>query len=276
MRALNFYFEFMEKGRLPTPFQMGSGDSDTSNSGVLAVLFIPPYADRELLELKPGYKAFYLPYHNGFYMDLEGVDSADSYLKQSLGSKVVKNLRRQERRLSDCGAVHLEVHRNQLSRDRYDRLMERMRTLISDRFEGLGVSHSALERWPEYCQHAYAQILKGNASLMVLSLDSTVIGMGLNYHYKTTLDSAMTTFSMDYEKYGVGQIMLLHKLRWALAQGVRLVDLRWGDLPHKRRLANRIMRYQLAIIFKRNSPVQWVKAAGLYVYLRLKTRLRPA
>lgn len=275
MRRYNFYFEFLEQGRLPHFFQ-GSGSGTGNAAGVAALLFIPHYIPHSHLALKPSYKALYLPYHQGFYVDLSAYPDAEGYLRSQIGGRNLKKMRRLRRRLSGLGELRLDVYHGEMESETCTQLMNTMKSMISERFDQLGLEHTALQRWTDYESSILPMIKLRRASLMVLTQDNTIIGMGLNYHFNGVMDSAITTFKKGYEKYGIGQLMLWEKLRWAYANQWSLMDLRWGDLPHKRKLANRIIRYRAAVVYPKNAPLHFILALGLWLALRLKVRLKSA
>ena len=135
--------------------------------------------------------------------------------------------------------------------------MDRFKAMIEARFAQRNMKHDALKRWDEYRDTTYGRILDRKASLIVYYDHLQPIAIGLNIQREQALFSAITTYDIQYHKYSLGLQLIMAKIQWSYELGIKFVDLGWGDLEHKKALANRLEAYRTDVVYPAGKP--WLK-----------------
>ncbi|RAJ16035.1 GNAT family N-acetyltransferase [Arenibacter echinorum] len=264
LRRLNFFFEFFEKNSI-LPFY----ESLTNNINgqiiynenteglkafenglcVCVVNMIPPYFDFKIDNRNKLYRAFQVKYRTGFIMDLSQYANADEYLKSHLGSRHRKNILSKIKRLESCFDISYKTHYGAIDDLEYKFLFEEFERMIRDRFKQRGEEHVGLKRWNLYKENVYELILKARASLFVIYDGKKPISINLNYHFENILDSAITSYDIDYAKFGLGNIAVYKKMEWCFQNDYQRIDMRWGELYYKRLWSNAIEEYKCDVVY---------------------------
>ncbi|WP_170126275.1 GNAT family N-acetyltransferase [Arenibacter echinorum] len=280
---MNFFFEFFEKNSI-LPFyeevnnrtngQISVNKSIEkivgSKSGVFVVNFIPPYLDAKINIQNTSYRAFQVKPRTGFIMDLSPFPNADEYLKSHLGSKNRRNILSRLKRLESCFDITYKCYFGEIDESEYEFLFQEFELMIGSRFEQRGDEHVGFQRWDDYKESVYDLIRNKRASLFVIYDQKKPIVINLNYHYQNILDIAIPSYDIDYSKFGLGQIVLVKQLEWCFQNDIKMVDMRWGDLPYKRLWCNKIEEYKCDVVYNKNNPTNLILAFTIAKYLNIK------
>ena len=269
LKKLNFFFEFFEKNSI-FPFyeslfnnvngQMSENGNTEKVEGlgkgicICVVNMIPPYFNLKINERGGIYRAFRIKSRTGFIIDLSQFSNADDYLKLHLGSRHRKNILSRLKRLESCFDISYKTYFGTIASSDYKFLFAEFERMIKNRFNQRGEEHVGLKRWDIYKEHVYGLILKKRASLFVVYDGEKPISINLNYHFENILDSAITSYDIDYAKFGLGNIAVLKKMEWCIQNNYVKIDMRWGELPYKRLWCNAIEEYQCDIVYN-NLPI---------------------
>lgn len=269
IQADNFFFHYAENGRIPsyysqpkgTPEELKDSNAEAANSSNLTIVnCIPPYLEHTTLELGKGYRSIDSHYRRGYLLDFTGFSDADDYIKARFGSKGLRKVRKELRRLEQNLGIELQVIYGEIQVSTYESLMEALRMMIRSRFRERSENHFAIKHWEDYKASLLNMILLKRASLFVFARDNMPVSISVNYHCNEVLASMMTSFDQEYSQYGPGKLMLLTKIYWCFENGYSKMDLAWGDYPHKGRLANVIYKYKSQIIYKEGNPLMLLAA----------------
>ncbi|MCO5723350.1 GNAT family N-acetyltransferase [Robiginitalea marina] len=277
----NFFFTYFEEDQVPSYYIVPDKAEDSGQIvykdfhsvkpwGTGLIFCIPPYLDFGQLLLREGYSAITLCYRSGYLLDFAGFESPDQYLKKQLGSRALKKINRDFRRLDEKHVVTFEAFFGEIEKKSYQRLMDAFQEMIRDRFAENADEHTALQRWDFYRDSVFDLILIKKASLFVMYGNGVPISLALNYHKGTVLDSAVTTFKNDMASYGLGKLMLVKKIQWCFEHGYDKMDLRWGDFEHKKKLANRVYTFKNQIIYRKGNIIARMRAQVLAFLLKIK------
>jgi hypothetical protein len=267
LKRLNFFFEFFEKNSI-LPFY-GSLVNNTNGKIIInekikeikgkgrgicvcVVNMIPPYFDLEINKENAHYKAFQVKYRTGYIIDLSQYSNVDEYLKSYLGSRHRKNILGRLNKLQSCFSIHYKVYFGEIDDLEFRVLFKELERMIRTRFEQRGEEHVGLKRWDLYEENVYDLILNKRASLFVIYDDKKPIAISLSYHFENILDSAITSYDIDYAKFGLGNIELLQKLEWCFENNYKRLDMRWGELRYKRLWCNAIEEYNCDVVYNNN------------------------
>ena len=264
LRRLNFFFEFFEKNSILPFYESVTNNinghiiNNENTEGLKAyenglcvcvVNMIPPYFDFKIDNQNKLFGAFQVKYRTGFIMDLSQYANAEEYLKSHLGSRHRKNILSKLKRLESCFDISYKTHYGAIDDLEYKFLFEEFERMIRDRFKQRGEEHVGLKRWNLYKENVYELILKKRASLFVIYDGKKPISINLNYHFENILDSAITSYDIDYAKFGLGNIAVYKKMEWCFQNDYQRIDMRWGELYYKRLWSNAIEEYKCDVVY---------------------------
>jgi len=282
IQRYNFHFDFFEKrfipeyykkisGIPPDYYQLSDSEKDIgSNKNIAIVNCIPPYLSVNEANLIDSYSCYSKSYRTGFAMDLSKSSSAREYLRNQLGKKVFKNLRQDMQRLDRSYTIRFDIYHGQIDKVTYQFLLDKLEGFILDRFKGRTSKHTALNRWKEYTDTAFDQIIAKNASLFVLYEKDNPIAISLNYHYKNTLCSAIISFDRAFYKFSLGRQMFVKQIEWCYENGYRLIDMGWGSFDYKIKFSNAVFRYKTDVLYSKKSYLQKLMAFTISWLLFIK------
>ena len=227
LQKLNFFFEFFERNTL-FPFyesvnnitngnitcNQNTKEIGTYKNRINVVNFIPPYLDLKINKQKTPFRAFQVKPRLGFIIDLNQFANVDDYFKVQLGSRKKKTVLAGLKRLESCFDISYKIYFGEIDILEYEFLFSEFERMITKRFEQRKQEHAGYKRWTLYKKSVYDLILKKRASLFVIYNKKKAIVIDLNYHFDNILDSAMSSYDIDYAKFGLGNIALVKQLEW--------------------------------------------------------------
>ena len=271
IQRYNFHFEFFEKRFIPEYYkeisgvpldyyQLSDSEKDIGNKRIAIIKCIPPYLSVNEDNLIDSYSCYRKSYLLGFAMDLSKSISAREYLRNQLGKKMFKNLSQDMRRLERSHTIRFEIYHGQIEKATYKLLLDKLEGFIRDRFEGRTSKHTALNRWKDYTDTAFDQIIAKNASLFVLYEKDSPIAISLNYHYKNIFYSAITSFEQTFYKFSLGRQMFVKQIEWCYENGYRLIDMAWGSFDYKIKFSNAVFRYKTHVLYSKKNYLEKLMA----------------
>lgn len=286
LKRLNFSFEFFKKDSI-LPFYnhiynktndkiIVNNDVDNSEkhiSDIFVVNYIPQYFDLRLDINKSPFSFYKISTYLGFRADFDGFNNVDEYMK-SRSRNGIKKILRNHKRLEKCFNITYEMYYGSITKEKYVSLFDCLESMIIKRFEQRNEDHDGLKKWALYKSSSYQMILDKKASLFVISDGEKPIVIGLGFHCQNIFDSAVTSYDIDYAKYGLGNIAVLKKMEWCFDNGYDIYDMGWGELPYKRLWCNAIEPYECHILYKRNKIEKRIIAYAIVLIMNIKTILR--
>lgn len=272
---LNFCFEFFEKNSI-FPFY-NSVYNNSNNQTLLnddlegskidkkhiyVVNCIPPYFDLGMNKDLP-FKAIKTSLRRGFLINLDGYYNLEDYLKNQLGSKRSKKMRSGIRRLETCFDIQYKMFFGEIEKDEYLNLMDNLEMMIKKRFSQKNKEHTGLKNWNSYVDKVYSLILYRKASLFTIYDDKKPIVIGIGFHSQNIFNSAITSYDIDYSKFGLGNIAVVKKLEWCFQNKFDILDMLWGELDYKKQWCNVIHDYESHILY--NDQMFFQKIAANFI-----------
>lgn len=287
LKKLNFSFEFFERNSV-YPFYKSvhnrTNDSilinkSTENAGeylndISIVKYIPPYFELDVdKENSPFdlHKIYAIP---GFRADLESFINVEEYMKVQLSKGVMKTIKSRLRRLENCFDITYEMYCGSITKEKYNFLFDQLELMINRRFSQRNEAHFGLKKWVFYKENAYQLILDKKAAFFLISDGEKPIVIGLNFLYENIFDSAITSYDIDYAKFGLGNIAVLKKMEWCFNNGYSKFDMRWGDLAYKRMWCNTIEQYECHVLYNKKNIGKRITAYIVVVVMNFKIYLR--
>src|SRR5690606_17693723 len=227
---------------------------------------VPDYF--QLGNLPPGYDLKSVPQDNwGHSIDLNEVSSVDQYMESQFKSKPRSIIKRYIKRLELCFPISYKYHYGEMDYKDYEKIFDALHKMISDRFVQRKESHMEVWRWDELKKDTYGLICSKQASFFVIYDVDLPIEISLNYHLNDVLFSSISSFDIDYAKFGLGHVEIHKQLEWCLEHGYTRFEMGVGGMDYKRRWSNRIYRFTHWILVP-NRPL-WSKWAALMEHGRV-------
>nr|WP_299342964.1 GNAT family N-acetyltransferase [Allomuricauda sp.] len=210
----------------------------------------------------------------GYSIDLKGFETIDQYLESQFKSKTRSIIRRYVSRLEKCFPIKYQMYFGKIDKKEYERLMASLEHMIRQRFNQRKEKHMEMNRWEAIKKEAFALINSKKASLFVIFDGHFPIEISLNYHCGKNVFSSISSFDLNYSKFGLGHVEIYKQLEWCLENGHELFDMGVGGMDYKRRWCNHIYRFENWILIHNTSF--WSKYLGSqeYILMRIKEYLK--
>ena len=244
-----------------------------SGSKVYSVNLVPSYMscklnDEHLFNRKK------IPQHNwGYAIFLNSDSNAAGYLKNKFNSNFRTNLNRSIRRLETCFDINYKMYHGKITIHDYEALMESLRIMLVNRFKAINEPNNNLPKWKEICAETFPLINQKKASLFVIYDGNKPIEISLNYHLDKILFSSISSYDLDYSKFGLGHIEIYKQLEWCYLNDYDVFEMGVGGMDYKRRWSNNIYNYEHHIYYNKSFPAN---CYGLFeiTKIRLKEYLK--
>lgn len=242
--------------RIPTKDSKNLVASKTEgnlNADLFSIKKVPEYFETEIRDSNQ-WRIKKFPSVKGYAIQLDDATSADHYLRQH-NKKQRENTKRLLRRLENCFQISYELYYGSISEDMYRKLMERLKLMILKRFEQRAEISESIKIWNHVLSTSFNLINQKKASLFVIYDDQLPIAISLNYHYDQILFGYISSYDIDYYKFGLGNLLIYKQLDWCIENGYNHFDMGWGDLKYKKWWSNNIYQFNHHIVFPKNSPL---------------------
>ncbi|XMO86129.1 GNAT family N-acetyltransferase [Algibacter sp. AS12] len=234
-------------------FENPNQNLDSTNLGAVHLIeFVPPFFKLKFNASKGRLSSFKYTYFKGFMCDLSTSKTLEDYMSTQLGKKKKKVVLSRLRRLETCFNIEYKTFYGDISDEECDDLMDAFKTMIIKRFDQRGDIHSSLKAWDFYKEEAANLIRKKKACLFVIYNDNKPISISLNFLCNDIFESAISSYEIDYAKFGLGNIIVLKKIEWCLANGYNIFNMRYGDYPYKRVWCNTVFLYDSYVVYKKS------------------------
>ncbi|MBS9463885.1 GNAT family N-acetyltransferase [Flagellimonas sp. 389] len=210
----------------------------------------------------------------GYSVFLNSVKTIDEYLDFQFKSKYRSIIRRYVRRLETCFNIEYRLYHTKIEKDEYYFLMEALYNMLTKRFKQRDEIHKNIGEWDDILERTLPLIISGKASLFVIYNGDEPIEISLNYHFDKILFSTISSYDIDYSKFGLGHVEIYKQLEWCLKNDYILFEMGVGGMDYKRRWSNNIYNYEHRIVYKKPSLGVNLQAAFEINKIRLKEYLK--
>ncbi|MEJ1222343.1 GNAT family N-acetyltransferase [Sediminicola sp. 1XM1-17] len=218
------------------------------------VALIPEYLNPVLKKEDQYIQKTYYQNNLGYAIRMKDVINIDSYLKSQFKSnhKVVK---RSLTRLESCFNINYKVFFGSITKEEYAFLMSALQEMLVRRFAQRNDEHKKLREWNIILDNTFDQINRKEASLFIIYDGKKPIDISLNYHFDKIIFSAISSYDIDYHKFGVGHVEMIKLVEWCLKDQFELLELGYGDLEYKRRWCNYIYQFKYQVVYNEQSLI---------------------
>tara|TARA_R110002012_G_scaffold283304_2_gene473606 strand:+ start:56130 stop:57284 length:1155 start_codon:yes stop_codon:yes gene_type:complete len=188
----------------------------------------------------------------GYAIHLNSESTIDSYLEEQFKYKYRSIIRRFVKRLESSFNITYALYYGEISEEKYHFLMDALERMIQNRFTERNEKHKDIAQWLRYKKTSFAKINNKRASLFVIYNENEPIEISLNYHFDKILFSAMSSYDIDYSKFGLGHVEIYKQVEWCAKNKYLLFEMGVGGMDYKRRWSNVIYRFQHHIMFSKS------------------------
>jgi len=206
----------------------------------------------------------------GFTMSLGNYSDIDSYMQDQFKTKRRNELFRRIKKLEKSFNINYKCFHGTVDKGECLALLASLKEMIISRFQQRNQVSDSLKNWMQIQTTIHSLIKDKKASLFVIYNEDIPISISICYHYGNVFFSYITSYYIDYYKFGLGNIMLYKKLEWCFKNNYKFLDLGWGELDYKRRWCNHIHNLEHYILFPNNSFPGFLMA----IWEGNKTRLK--
>lgn len=240
--------------------------SDTPSHRVYSFALVPDYL--EISIESPNKYAIKTGRQNnlGYAIALEDKFVLDSFLKSQFKSNY-RNLKKRHLRLESCFNITYKMFYGDLGRDEYQYLMTCLRSMLVRRFSQKNDQNESLTEWEEIMANTFGQVNLKEASIFVIYSNDIPIDISINYHFQKIMYGAVSSYDIDYHKFGLGSIEKVKLLEWCVANDYKILEFAYGDLDYKNTWSNCTYKFKYQVVYFKQSL--WALIMGNIELLRL-------
>ncbi len=228
-----------------------SQTASTPELPVYSVKFVPDYLTFPLTN-NTLFHSKIIPQVKGYSANLDGYSKVESYVKNQFRSNS-KTIHRYVKRLESCFNIEYKMYYGEIEKKTYNFIMDSLADMLQKRFRQLNAKNESDSKWEHIRKIAYHLILKNRASLFVIYDGEKPIEISLNFHYHGILFSAISSYDIDYSKFGLGHVEIFKQIAWCIENDHLVFEMGRGDLDYKRRWSNQIYNFEHHIHYRKDS-----------------------
>lgn len=206
----------------------------------------------------------------GYSIHLFSFNSIDEYLESQFKSKYRSIIRRYVSRLESSFNIKYHLYREDISPEKYSFIMQSLKEMIVTRFEQKNDTHKLIHQWNTIYKTTHKDIKDGKASLFVIYNGDQPIEISLNYHFKKILFSTISSYDINYSKFGLGHIEIYKQIEWCIANNYILFEMGVGGMDYKRRWSNHIYNFKHYVIYPNDN--KFLSALGTIESYKIKIK----
>ncbi|AUP77255.1 GNAT family N-acetyltransferase [Flavivirga eckloniae] len=212
--------------------------------------------------------------YNGYLLNLSGYTNATDFINSTLNKRNRKNLNSKTNRLHENHNISSQVFFGSIDKQEYDRIFEDFYKLLNARFKKKKMYNRYLPNWNDLQASTFQKIQDRNASLHVIYDNSNPIAITLNFHLNDIVFSHIQTYDMNYSKYNMGDISMVHHIEWLINNHISIFDLSMGKTYYKEKWSNHTYHFFYHIFYNKRSIISRLSARVIALELKLLQFLR--
>ncbi|MCL6294985.1 GNAT family N-acetyltransferase [Jejuia spongiicola] len=267
--SIHYLYESIEYFNLKVKNKPTNNHFKTAENSVYSHRLVPEYFKLNLRHHTLKTKII-SEFNWGYSILLNPADSIDSFMNRQFNSKKRNVLTRYVKRLEICFDIEYKMFYGDIDKSDYNFVMQSLYEMIVARFNQRNELHKNLHEWDYLLENTYSEIINKNASLFVIYNKDEPIEVSLNYHFDKVLFSYLSSYNVDYSKFGLGHVEIYKQIEWCANNKYILFEMGVGGMDYKRRWSNNIYRYNHHIVYKNPS----FKLNFLIVKIQLKEYLK--
>lgn len=190
--------------------------------------------------------------NNGYSSWLDKFPNVNSYVKFCF-KKNAKVIFKRLKRLELCFDINYKFYHGTISFKDYQAVMNALKIMLERRFEQRNDTNQMLLNWESIFKSTYDLIDKKQASLYVIFNKNVPIHIALQYHLDKILLSYISSYDIDYQKFGLGNTMIYKQIEWCISNNYKYFEQGYFDLEYKRLWSNNIYKFNHHVIYKKGN-----------------------
>lgn len=241
----------------------------------LLIYDVPEYFNVEAVEI-PNLGIRKSVQYKGYAVDLSKLSSLNEYLNCQFSNKGRKSILARQSKLEREFTIEYRVFYSDIKRDEFDNLLESLYRFISQSFEGKSTenSHTPTEIRAWYNDMLFDMINESKASFFVIYGNGKPIAISVNYHADNIMFAAIPSYDQAFRQYGIGNIVNLKKIEWAITHGYEVFDLSKASYGYKQRWANIEYNFEYHVLYDKRHLKSRLTGLVVFYYFELKQKLR--
>jgi len=210
----------------------------------------------------------------GYAVYLKESTTVDDYLQKQFKYKYRSIIRRFITRLEACFPIKYSLFHGEISKEDYDFIMDSLEKMIIHRFTQRNEKHKEIHLWTNLKKTTFDKIRNKEASLFVIYHQKQPIEISLNYHFDKILFSAISSYDINYAKFGLGHIEIYKQIEWCLHHDYILFEMGVGGMDYKRRWSNTIYNFEHHIVYSNTNLLAKINGQIEVVKIEVKEYLK--
>lgn len=261
--SLNYFNEKIENTTI-------NNDINTPN---LSLSLVPSYIKLHIKDTTIKHKI--IAQNNwGYAIHLDSDSTIDTYLQRQFKSKYRSIIRRYINRLEACFSITYKLYYGDISKDTYEFIFNSLKEMIVNRFKQRNEENKELYKWDILLDETYEKIKNKQASLFVIYDEDKPIEISLNYHFGSMLFSTISSYDINYSKFGLGHVEIYKQVEWCCANNYLLYEMGVGGMDYKRRWSDTIYNFEHHITYSKVSLLSIIKGRTEVFKIKLKENLK--
>lgn len=286
IKNIPFYFDFHKYHIIPEDIELltlaynetvlyNKRDTPVHNKNfAYQIRLFPSYMGMKIVN-QDKYTKKIIPdkYIDGCAISLGNYENIKEYInvhyknKGNFRNKINKNLKR----LEICFDIKYDMFHGHISKKDYNSLMDILKDMLTSRFSQINKTNFALLKWDDMYNSCYEMINNKKASLFVIYSNNKPINISLNYHYNDIMFGSVSSFDLNYSKFGLGHIQIYKLLDWCFINKYKMLDMCHGNLDYKKMWCNVIYNFENHIFYKKKSIIAFL--INLIIVFKIHVKL---
>jgi hypothetical protein len=196
--------------------------------------------------------------NNGYSSYLGEFSSINTYVKFCF-KKNSKVILKRLKRLESCFEIEYKIYRGTINFNEYKAIMIALKIMLERRFEQRNDTNQMLLNWEKLLNDTFDLINTQQASFYIIYNKKVPIHISLQYHFDKILFSYISTYDIDYQKFGLGNTMIYKQIEWCINNDYKYFEQGYGDLEYKRLWSNNIYKFNHHVIYKKRNIIAFLK-----------------
>lgn len=271
--SIKTVFDRIEYGNENIQNKLANTTNEDRPQTVYSFKLIPDYVKLHLRN--SNYKVACIPQNNkGYAIFLKEETTVTQYMQTQFNSKKRNIINRYVKRLEHCFDITYKLYHGAITKKDYHDVMQALFSMIQKRFEERNEIHKNSNEQQYLLDTTYDKIQTKKASLFVIYNKNQPIEISLNYHFDKILFSYISSYHIDYSKFGLGHVEIYKQVDWCAKNGYVLFEMGVGGMDYKRRWSNKIYQYNQYIAYKQDTFINTTNAKVKINIYRIKEFLK--
>lgn len=212
--------------------------------------------------------------YQGYGIRLKEFESLDDYLRLTLSSRTRKSIRSNIRKLERNFDLNYLWYTNRITTQDFSLVFKRFYELIDLKYKNVSFSHADPEVKGWYRSLFFKLINDGKAAFFIVKNKDEMIAISFLYLSDNMCFSAITGNSMDYQQFGLGNLLMVKKIEWAILNGYEYYDLGKGSYNYKQSWSNHIYDFEYHVLYDKSDLLSSIFGKMIYLFYEMKQKLR--